>query len=85
MLCLQQVWFGWEKHCAGRWEPEHIGRLVPDGTLEACRTQVKTHGRAGWKNLQLGGYHGSQLPLSKAHSPCSGAHSRALAGVVSQG
>lgn len=46
-LCLQWVWFGWEKHPAGRWEPEHIGRLVPNGTLVTCRIQVKTHGQAG--------------------------------------
>lgn len=46
-LCLQQVWFGWEKHPAGRCKFEHIGRLMPNGTLEACRTQVKTHGWAG--------------------------------------
>lgn len=46
-LCLQQVWFGWEKHPAGRCKPEHIGKLMPNGTLVACRTQVKTHGWAG--------------------------------------
>lgn len=40
-LCLQWVWFGWEKYPAGRWEPEHIGRLVPNEHLQ--------HGELGLK------------------------------------
>lgn len=41
-LCLPWVWFGYEKHPAGRWQPEHVGRpLCQLNSLAACRTQVK--------------------------------------------
>lgn len=55
-LCLLRVWFGWEKHPAGRCQPEHAGRLLCQlNSLAARRTQVKPgplggQGRAicGW-------------------------------------
>lgn len=42
-ICLPRVWFGWEKHPAGRWQPEHVGRLLCQlNSLAVCWTQVKT-------------------------------------------
>lgn len=62
---LPWVWFGWEKHRAGRWQPEHVGRpLCQLNGLAVCRTQVKTGplDERGRGTCILGGITGASCP-----------------------
>lgn len=92
-LCLLWVWFGWEKHPAGRWQPEHVGRLLCQlNSLAVRRTRVKTspldgqgRGTCSWVVSEEPAALQPRAAGEEAYDRCSAARTMAPVEVVSRG